>query len=103
MTEREQLETLIKILEISHVDLDGRYPFDSLGLTEDECDEWWRWLETEIWPRHSREMVLRGLHDDYQQQTPKERILALFKDIASGNRMTYRQVIEEWGSLCNAN
>ena len=62
--------------------------FNMGGDDEKLCNRWWNWFEDNIATTYMIYPVNDGEHPDYQQPTPKARVLAYLRDVLDGKQKT---------------
>ena len=60
------------------------------------ANDWWNWFEEAIATEYMIFPINDGTHADYQQPTPKARILAYLQDVLDGKRKTTYELMDEY-------
>jgi hypothetical protein len=66
-----------------------------MGSNQDEANDLWNWFEAAYATTYMVFPVNDGQHSQYQQPTPKQRILAYLKDLRDGKQKTTHVLMEE--------
>jgi hypothetical protein len=67
----------------------------SMGANDQEGTRIWDWFESAYSTTYGVYPVNDGQHPDYQQATPKQRMLAYLRDLRDGRAKTTMQCMEE--------
>lgn len=65
------------------------------GDDQKKCNEWWNWFENCVATEYMIFPVNDGRNKDYQQSTPKTRVLAYLQDVLDGKIKTTWELMDE--------